>query len=186
MSLSSRLLRALPARALHRSFTSSAPLLGRAIVYTTPGSPSTVLTALTTPSLPPTPPPAHLNVRFLLSPINPADINVIEGVYPSKPTATDALTQEGLGSEGKPVFVGGNEGLAQVVAVGASGAGESGGFRVGDWVIVTKQQSGTWMSERCIPAVDVAKIPETPSGQKLTEVQAATLTVSAIPRVQLK
>lgn len=99
-------------------------------------------------------------------------------MYPSKPTKTDALTAKGKGSEGKPVFVGGNEGLAQVVAVGEGVKDDT--LKVGDWVIITKQQSGTWMSERHIPVADVARVP---NAEKLTEAQAATLTVRilAIP-----
>ncbi|KAJ2919477.1 hypothetical protein MD484_g929, partial [Candolleomyces efflorescens] len=147
--------------------------LGRAIVYSDNGDPKTVLEALSLPKLAVPPPPSSVNIKFLLSPINPADINVIEGVYPSKPTKTDALTAQGKGSEGQPVFVGGNEGLAQVVAVGEGVRPEY--LKEGDWVVVTKQQSGTWMTERNIPVVDVARVPD---AERLTEAQAATLTVN--------
>lgn len=45
-----------------------------------PGEPASVLYVHTFPDL--APPPANtINVRFLLSPVNPADINVVEGVY---------------------------------------------------------------------------------------------------------
>jgi NADPH:quinone reductase-like Zn-dependent oxidoreductase len=155
-----------------RAFSSSRICLGRAIVYSDNGDPKTVLEALTLPKLAVPPPPSSVNVKFLLSPINPADINVIEGLYPSKPTKTDALTAQGKGSEGQPVFVGGNEGLAQVVAVGEGVKPEY--LKEGDWVVVTKQQSGTWMTERNIPVVDVARVP---NAERLTEAQAATLTV---------
>lgn len=159
-------------RLILRPFSTSKARLARAIVYTENGDPASVLQALTIPDVTNKPPPSHAHVRFLLSPINPADINVIEGVYPSRPTKTDNLgTREGLGSEGHPVFVGGNEGLAQVVSVGEGVEA----LREGDWVVVTKQQSGTWMSERIVPVVDVAKVPRR---EALTEAQAATLTVN--------
>ena len=132
-------------------------------MYHTSGDPKSVLSVVTYPDLP-SPPPQSLNVRYVLSPVNPSDINVIEGVYPSKPTKTDALTAQGKGSEGQPVFVGGNEGLAQVVAVGEGVKPEY--LKEGDWVVVTKQQSGTWMTERNIPVVDVARVP---NADKLTE-----------------
>jgi NADPH:quinone reductase-like Zn-dependent oxidoreductase len=161
----------LPRPAL-RSFSSSRICSGRAIVYSENGDPSTVLEAVTYPNLFSPPPPSSAHIRFLLSPINPADVNVVEGVYPSKPTKTDALTTQGKGSEGQPVFVGGNEGLGQVVALGEGVKEDT--LKIGDWVVATKQQSGTWMSERHIPVTDVARVPNV---EKLTEAQAATLTV---------
>jgi mitochondrial enoyl-[acyl-carrier protein] reductase / trans-2-enoyl-CoA reductase len=56
-------------------------------------------------------------VRFLASPINPSDLNQIEGVYPIKPASFPA--------------VGGNEGVARVESVGC----EIKRFKVGDLVI---------------------------------------------------
>lgn len=75
-----------------------------------------------------------VTVRFLASPINPADINQIQGVYPTKPTWTTAL--------GTPenIAVGGNEGVAEVVSKG----GNVKGLEKGDWVIMKKQGFGTW------------------------------------------
>ncbi|KAL6300006.1 NAD(P)-binding protein [Sparassis latifolia] len=141
---------------------SSARLANRAIVYTENGDPSKVLTALTYPCLPP-PPPGALNVKFRLSPINPADLNVIEGVYPSKPTPTTALNGESL-------LVGGNEGLAEVVEVGEGVSG----LRKGDWVTMAKPQAGTWASALTVEVRDVIKLP---SGG-VSEVNAATITVN--------
>ncbi|TFK17323.1 trans-2-enoyl-CoA reductase [Coprinopsis marcescibilis] len=161
-----------PAGTFLRHLSTTKVCLGRAVVYANNGDPSSVLSVVSYPPVPSTPPPNSINIKFILSPINPADINVIEGVYPSKPTKTDALTTQGLGSEGKPVFIGGNEGLAQVTAVGQ---GTANSLKVGDWVIITKQQAGTWMSERNILAQDVARVPQ---ASKLQEDQAATLTVN--------
>src|SRR6266436_2900358 len=93
-----------------RRFSTSAALLAnRAIVYTANGPPPSVLSARTFPSLH-LPLANTLNIKYLLAPVNPADINVIEGVYPSKPSLTKL--------NDKDVFVAGNEGLAQITGVG--------------------------------------------------------------------
>ncbi|KAI6038001.1 hypothetical protein EDC04DRAFT_3114038 [Pisolithus marmoratus] len=147
--------------------TSSVYQRNRAIVYRKNGNPSEVLSVLTYPDLPP-PPPNTANIRFRLSPINPADINVVEGVYPAKPVPFDLLSQDA------PVYVGGNEGLAEVVQVG-DGVGE---LRKGDWVVMTKSQIGTWASARNVHVQDILKVPS-----DLEEAQAATLTVDDAPKV---
>ncbi|GAM90556.1 hypothetical protein ANO11243_086000 [Dothideomycetidae sp. 11243] len=81
--------------------------------------------------------PAHgdlLTVRYLCSPINPADINQLQGVYPSKPTFTTAL------STAEPIAVGGNEGVAEVMNVG----GNVKDLKKGDWVVMKAPGFGTW------------------------------------------
>jgi len=140
--------------------TSSILFANRAIIYTSDGSPSSVISALTFPPLPP-PPTDSLSLKFLCAPINPADINVIEGVYPSKPSPTKI--------NGKEVFIAGNEGLAQVIEVGRGVKG----FEKGEWVVVEKQQYGTWRSGANVEAQDVIKVPNGAS-----EVGAATITVN--------
>ena|ERR1700761_4757495 len=144
------------------SFRPSAVRATRAIVYTRSGEPSDVLRALTYKPLPP-PPPNTLNIKFLLSPINPADINVIQGVYPSKPSLISLVHEQ-------PVYVGGNEGLAEVKQVGAGVSG----LNPGDWVVMTKSQLGTWCSIRNVEVDDVLRVPR---ADALTEVHGATLTV---------
>ncbi|KAL5288361.1 MECR family protein [Megaselia abdita] len=64
-------------------------------------------------------------VKILLAPINPADINTIQGKYPSKPPLP---------------AVAGNEGLGEVVAVGDKV--ES--LQVGDWIVPNTNHLGTW------------------------------------------
>lgn len=59
-----------------------------------------------------------VRVRFLASPINPSDLNQIEGTYPVKPR------------DGLPA-VGGNEGVARVEEVG----GMVEGLKAGDLVV---------------------------------------------------
>jgi trans-2-enoyl-CoA reductase len=156
-----------------RSFASSRPpRADRAVIYSENGDPSEVLNVLTFPDLPP-PGSDSVTIQFLLSPINPADINVIEGVYPSKPIKTGALASSGKGSEEEPVFIGGNEGLAQVTAVGSSVSS----LKINDWVVVTKQQHGTWSTRKNVAVTDVALIPD---AHKLDEAQAATITASVL------
>ncbi|EKM50354.1 uncharacterized protein PHACADRAFT_263603 [Phanerochaete carnosa HHB-10118-sp] len=146
--------------------TSSARQANRAVVYTAAGDPTSVLSVVTYPELP-TPPPRSVNVRYVLSPVNPSDINVIEGVYPAKPALADALAP-GHRLE-KPVYVCGNEGLAEVTEVG----GGVQGVHKGDWVVMAGQQLGTWASARTLKAEDVIKVP---SG--VSEVNGATMTVN--------
>jgi mitochondrial enoyl-[acyl-carrier protein] reductase / trans-2-enoyl-CoA reductase len=149
----------LSVRVCHFSI-SSARFANRAIIYTSNGSPASVLSALTFPSLP-SPPANSLNIKYILAPINPADINVIEGVYPDKPAPAKLQGEQ-------EVFVAGNEGLGEVTAVG-SGVD---GFEKGEWVVVGKQQCGTWRSAANVGVGDVVKVPRGTS-----EVGAATITV---------
>ncbi|KAI0313272.1 hypothetical protein OF83DRAFT_1142143 [Amylostereum chailletii] len=152
-----------------RCFSTTSPsYANRAIVYSENGSPPSVVRALSYPTLS-APAPGTLNLRVVLAPINPSDINVVEGVYPSKPSPT---TFPGS-SESLPLFVGGNEGLAEVQALG-SGA-ESSGLKAGDWVIITRPQSGTWSSARNVRMEDVLKVPRR---NGLSAVHAATMTVN--------
>lgn len=71
-------------------------------------------------------------LRFLASPINPADINQVEGVYPLKPTFT-----KNLGTE-EEVAVGGNEGVAEIIAIGDNVKS----LQVGDWVVMGRSGFG--------------------------------------------
>ncbi|KAG6332570.1 hypothetical protein ID866_6520 [Astraeus odoratus] len=148
----------------YRAFSSSTVTpRNRAIIYGNNGRPSSVLSALTFPDLPP-PPPHTVNIRFLLSPINPADISVIEGVYPTKPSPAHFP----LHSSTTPVYVGGNEGLAEVVRVG-DGVTE---LKNGDRVVMTRPHSGTWISAKNVNVQDVLQVPS-----DVGEAQAATMTL---------
>lgn len=62
-------------------------------------------------------------VKMLMAPINPSDINMIEGTYPILPTLP---------------AVGGNEGLGQIVQVGA----DVKGIKVNDFVLPAKPGLG--------------------------------------------
>ena len=63
-------------------------------------------------------------VKMVMAPINPADINMIEGVYPIRPSLP---------------AIGGNEGVGQVIQVGKNVKGLS----VNDMVIPANPGFGT-------------------------------------------
>lgn len=157
-----------------RSFSSSVVTQARrAVIYGSNGNPADTLRVRTVPNDLNSPPPSTLNIRFLLSPINPADINVIEGVYPGKPAPrrhSDLL--QGSSNDADRVFIAGNEGLAEVKEVG------DGVQRLakGDWVVMVKQQAGTWCSDTNVREQDVVRIPKV-GGRLPSEVDAATMTV---------
>ena len=69
--------------------------------------------------------PFDVAVRWLAAPINPADVNMIQGTYPIKPELP---------------AIGGNEGVAVVERAGA----EVQSFQEGDWVIPRAPGLGTW------------------------------------------
>ena len=144
----------------------------RALVYSHNGDPCKVLTSVCYPTLP-APAPNTLNIQFILTPINPADLNVIEGVYPLKPSQCDSLTPSGRGSRNSPVFLAGNEGLARVTEVG-SGVDS---LDKNDWVVMNAQHAGTWCTNKNVGIADVIKVPRAPG---LTKVHGATMTVSTI------
>jgi trans-2-enoyl-CoA reductase len=108
-----------------------------------------------------------VNLRFILSPINPADVNVIEGVYPSKPQPSSFP-----GVVRGEVFVGGNEGLGEVMSVGKGVKG----LKRGDWVVMKAPQVGTWRSVANVREGQVLKVPRL---EGLSEVNAATMMVRA-------
>lgn len=78
-------------------------------------------------------------IAYKASPINPADINTIQGVYAIKP---------------KLPAIGGNEGVAQVIKVGP----EVTDLKEGDHVMPTLSASGTWRTYAVMNSTEVMKI----------------------------
>jgi len=76
-------------------------------------------------------------VKFLASPVNPADINTIQGSYPIKPTLPG---------------VGGGEGVAQVLVSPCQD------FQPGDWVLPARAMSGTWTTHAVYKHTDLIKL----------------------------
>ncbi|EHA98860.1 Trans-2-enoyl-CoA reductase, mitochondrial [Heterocephalus glaber] len=83
---------------------------------------------------------SDVHVRMLAAPINPSDINMIQGNYGILP---------------KLPAVGGNEGVGQVVAVGSSVTG----LKPGDWVIPANAGLGTWQTEAVFSKEALIEIP---------------------------
>lgn len=79
-------------------------------------------------------------LKYLASPINPADINTIQGVYPVKPESFPAIA--------------GNEGVAEVIRVGSNVKN----VKVGDKVIPSAVATGTWATHAVLPEKDVIVI----------------------------
>ncbi|KAG7095212.1 hypothetical protein E1B28_005987 [Marasmius oreades] len=155
-----------------RLFSCSSLLRNRAIIYTSNGPVTQALSIITYQPLPP-PPPNTINIKFILAPINPADLNTIEGVYPSKPSLSSNLSSSGKGSKDEPVFVAGNEGLAEVVDVGEGVSG----LEKGTWVVMDKPQVGTWATSRNVGVKDVIRLPFGKLNG-LSEAHGATMTVN--------
>lgn len=79
-------------------------------------------------------------VKMLAAPINPSDINMIQGTYAILPDLP---------------AVGGNEGVAQVVEVGS----QVKSLKTGDWVIPKDAGLGTWRTEAVLAENDVISLP---------------------------
>jgi trans-2-enoyl-CoA reductase len=113
-------------------------------------------------------------VKTLASPVNPSDINQIQGVYPSKPEKNQELGTD------VPSAVCGNEGLFEVIHVGTNVKG----FSVGDWAIPANVNFGTWRTHALASEDKFFKIPNPTqsraNGKKLglSINQAATISVN--------
>lgn len=93
-------------------------------------------------------------LQMIAAPVNPADINTIQGKYPSKPALP---------------AVPGNEGVARVIKVGP-GVSE---LTEGDHVVPMTGNLGTWRSHLVLTEDQLLKVPK-----NLGLVEAATLTVN--------
>jgi trans-2-enoyl-CoA reductase len=93
-------------------------------------------------------------IKFLASPINPSDINMVEGVY---------------GIMAKLPAIGGNEGVAVVTEIGS----KIKKLAVGDWVIPYKAGLGCWRTEAIADESELIKI-----ANDIPAAYAATLAVN--------
>ncbi|KAI9845033.1 MAG: mitochondrial 2-enoyl thioester reductase [Thelocarpon superellum] len=135
----------------------------KALVYSKHGEPRDVL-SLHGHSISPAY-ATQLTLRFLASPINPADVNQIQGVYPNRPPFTSTL------GTSQPSAVGGNEGVAEVVSAGSGVKSVS----KGDWVVMRRTGFGTWRTHAQADEHDVLKIDDR---SHLTPLQAGTVSVN--------
>ncbi|OAA33925.1 Alcohol dehydrogenase superfamily, zinc-containing [Beauveria brongniartii RCEF 3172] len=135
----------------------------KALVFTKYGEPSDVL-KLHTHSISPSIPQSSVLVRSLAAPINPADINTIQGTYGSKPAFTSLI------GTAEPSVTPGNEGVFEVVSVG----GAFSELRKGDWVIPAVSQLGTWRTHAVFDSKQLLKVDR----ECLTPIQVATVSVN--------
>ncbi|KAG5981083.1 hypothetical protein E4U43_006655 [Claviceps pusilla] len=122
------------------------------------------VTRLHTHTISPSIPSSSVLVRTLAAPINPADINTVQGTYGSKQVMTSLI------GTSEPCAVPGNEGVFEVVSTGDP----SSSLEKGDWVIPAAQQIGTWRTHAVFGADDVLKIEK----ESLTPAQVATVSIN--------
>lgn len=139
----------------------------KALTFTEYGEPPSVL-SLHGHSISP-PHGDNMTIRFLASPINPADINQIQGVYPSKPTFTTNLGTP------NPIAVAGNEGIAEIIALGDKV--KSAGYKKGDWVFMKGPGFGTWRTHASATTDQVVKLDDA-MREGITAIQAGTVSIN--------
>ncbi|XP_067386879.1 enoyl-[acyl-carrier-protein] reductase, mitochondrial isoform X1 [Emydura macquarii macquarii] len=81
-----------------------------------------------------------VHVKMLAAPVNPADINMIQGTYAILPDLP---------------AVGGNEGVGQVVEVGSHVTS----VKPGDWVVPVNAGFGTWRTNAVVSEEILLKLP---------------------------
>ncbi|KAI4593659.1 mitochondrial 2-enoyl thioester reductase [Pestalotiopsis sp. 9143b] len=133
----------------------------KSLVFSKFGEPNDVL-RLHTHSISPSLPSSSLLLRALAAPINPADVNTIQGTYGVKPKFSPLI------GTSEPSVIPGNEGVFEVVS------GASGDISKGDWVIPAKTGFGTWRTHVEAEAGSVLKVER----EGLTPTQAGTVAVN--------
>lgn len=132
---------------LVRHFSNDLPstILSKAITFNCLGSVSKVLEVKTYEIEPLA--GEEVLLKILAAPVNPADVNIIEGAYPVKPRFL-----AGIGA------IGGNEGVAEVIKTGENVTR----FREGDWVISAGQSNsyGTWQTFAKAQERSLVKLPD--------------------------
>lgn len=128
------------------------PTVASKLIYKEYGEPHKVLHKETEQL--PEPLKKEVLLEMIAAPVNPADINTIQGKYPSKPPLP---------------AVPGNEGVAKVLKVGP----EVSELTEGDHVVPLTNNLGTWRSHLILSSDNILKVPK-----NLGLVEAATLTVN--------
>lgn len=126
-------------RSLRSSSYSMKMNFATAVVHETCGIPLNVLKRVEVPALGQVG-PNDVSLKMLAAPINPSDLNMVEGKY---------------GIKAKLPAVAGNEGVALVKEVG----NQVKGLKVGDWVIPRGGGFGTWREVAVVNSDEVDKIP---------------------------
>jgi len=144
-------------------------VISRALTFTETGDIDKVL-SLTNHDLSTKPPPGHVLVQFLASPINPADVNQVQGTYPSHARLITSSTPSTT-----PFAVGGNEGVAKVIFTSP----DITNVKAGDWILPFKPSFGTWRSHAIIPKDEMIVIKDEQK-KGLTPIQVGTASINPI------
>ncbi|KAI4088344.1 MAG: hypothetical protein LQ348_007047 [Seirophora lacunosa] len=136
----------------------------KALVYPKHGSPADVLT-LHSHSISP-PHSKLITLRNLAAPLNPADINQIQGTYPTAPPFTSAIGTP------QPHAVPGNEACFEVLSAGSACKD----IRKGDWVIPRRTGLGTWRTHLQVEEDKVMRVDR----DGLKAEQVATVSVNPV------
>jgi trans-2-enoyl-CoA reductase len=99
--------------------------------------------------------------------LNPADVNQIQGVYPSKPPFHTMLGTV------EPSAVAGNEGAFEVIATGSNVKN----LAKGDWVVMKQTGQGTWRTHAQLDESQVIKIE---NKEGLSPLQVSTVSVNPV------
>ncbi|KAL2260812.1 hypothetical protein VTK26DRAFT_5072 [Humicola hyalothermophila] len=144
----------------------------KCLVFSRFGEPADVL-SLHAHSISPTLPDGAALVRALAAPVNPADVNTIQGTYGAKPAFSPLLGTP------EPAAVPGNEGCFEVVAVGGGGR-TAGGLKKGDWVIPATTGFGTWRTHALVEDAErkLFRVGGEKGKEGLTPAQVATVSVN--------
>ncbi|KAK4185097.1 mitochondrial putative trans-2-enoyl-CoA reductase [Podospora australis] len=144
----------------------------KSLLFSSFGEPTDVL-SLHTHSISPSLPSGSVLLRTLAAPVNPADVNTIQGTYGVKPPFTPHL----LGAP-QPSVIPGNEACFEVTAIGPNVSG----FSRGDWVIPASTGFGTFRTHALVENAEKSLFNITsgdPSKKDgLTPVQVATVSVN--------
>ncbi|KAG8844326.1 mitochondrial 2-enoyl thioester reductase [Tulasnella sp. 330] len=142
----------------------------RALIYAQHGDPSQVIQARSF-NVNPHPAANHIRITILLSPINPSDLNIIEGIYPTRPAPRTNLTPLNTNIQEEPVYIAGTEAVGIITELGeAVRTTGDGVLHVGDRVIIDVMGAGAWSSFVDMKPEDITKVPE-----GLSDVAAATI-----------
>ena len=107
-----------------------------------------------------------MTLRTLTAPLNPADINQIQGTYPTAPPFTSTL------GTSDPTAVPGNEACFEVLAVGSAVKNVA----KGDWVIAKHTGLGTWRTHMQVEEGKVTRVEK----EGLRSEQVGTVGVSVL------
>ncbi|KAJ2715590.1 mitochondrial 2-enoyl thioester reductase [Coemansia spiralis] len=131
-------------------------LTAQAAIYTETGNPQDVVRVVEreVPDSADGLEPGQVVVRMLAAPVNPSDLNQIEGTYPVRGRFAAMALRGGAEVTGA---VGGNEGVGEVVAVATRGAD---GVQLGDWVVPRRAgEFGTWCTHTVAAASGLHVVP---------------------------